>query len=607
MFKKNLDALKECNKALAEELENLSLDIAKENIDVYQAESKDIIISYSGLALDDIYDPIREAKTNWNLNVKNKPSKYDIIFIFGLGLGYLFKRAYVNCESRIVLYEPKLEILRYVLEYVDFSEQIADKRVFISTNRNEVRNYLTEKYLSDDQLMFLFPKAYAQLLTNELTEITNDIVEVCNLKKMDVTTIKRLAKNWANHSLKNLTNIYKTRPLSWLKNKYEGKVALITAAGPSLAENIQTIKNNRDKFIIFAVNRSAEILLNNNINPDFVVFSDVVPIDDTVQGILHQLKNTNIVADLRANSFVYENFDNLFTYFSKNDVIAQSISNLTNNSFDLMETAGTTTAQCYFAAKILGIENIIFAGLDLAFKDNTIYADGKKVTMNEDNTVYSGSEKRAMIKVKDLNGNDILTRDDYALFIRQFEDIFATDTTSKIYNISSFGAYIKGMNYVKLDDILNDFNPLEFDISSDLTNFRAASQDKWNNIVNQIEAFLKQEITTLNDILHKTTLLLNDEVNVLKKLNEDNDNTELRDRLTDLTKEFSNFIPEIVADSFLSQYFQSEFLGFVNICDPNNYQSIEAFVNLKNFEINMLNAIISIANDWVKFLKEKYE
>jgi len=609
MFKKNLEALQVKNPQLAKRLSETTFESIKDNIEVYQAESQDVIISYQGLALDDIYDPIRVAKTNWNMNVPKQLKKYDIVVVFGLGLGYLFKRAYISCDSRILMYEPKIDILRYVLEYVDFSKEISDDRVYFTDNRIDALNYITEKYLSEDNLVFLYPNAYAQLVTQEMSDFTNDIVEVCNLKKMDVNTIKLLAKQWAKHSLVNFTNMKNIRPISWLKDKFKNKVALITAAGPSLLDNIEKIKQNRDKFIVFSVNRAAKTLYQNGIKPDFVLFADVISIKHTISGIEDELNNTAIIADLRANNEVYKKFNNVFTYFSKNDLIAQHFSNITDNSFNLLETAGTATAQAYYCAKLLGMDTMIFAGLDLAFKGDVIYSDGQKVAIDAQNQVAvenSQKYKKNVLQVNDLNGNPVLTRDDYALFIRQFEDIFAQDNVSRIYNISDFGAYIKGMEYCSLENILENAEPLNISVSDVLNNFKVETTGKWNSIYFKISNVLKDEKERLANIKDRTTLLLNKELELLQQVSETNTaNSDLEAELKNLSVEFSAFLPEVLADAFLSQYFQSEFVQFVNINNQSLNQGAETFIKLKNFEVELLNGLVEICDIWVKFLEEK--
>ena len=50
-------------------------------------------------------------------------------------------------------------------------------------------------------------------------------------------------------------------------------------------ENIEKIKANRDKFVIFAVNKVLRVLEANGIVPDFTVCLDAAKIDATLTGL----------------------------------------------------------------------------------------------------------------------------------------------------------------------------------------------------------------------------------------------------------------------------------------------------------------------------------
>ena len=101
--------------------------------------------------------------------------------------------------------------------------------------------------------------------------------------------------------------------------------------------------------------------------------------------------------------------------------------------------------------------------------------------------------------------------------------------------------------------------------------------------------------------------LLEKEVDILKQITEKSEDEKLQSEIAILTKEFSDFLPEILNDAFLSQYFQSEFVSFVNLNNQSLNQGTEAFVKLKNFEIQLLEGIITITNEWIKFLEENYK
>ena len=134
-------------------------------------------------------------------------------------------------------------------------------------------NKLSSTYLTKDKVEVVYLKNYAVVKSQELLELTQKVYETCKTKMIDINTLNKYSKRWLANSLKNIatinsSNIYK---LSDLEGKFTGQTALIIAAGPSLNDNIEKIKANRDKFVIFAVNKVLRVLEANSITPDFAV------------------------------------------------------------------------------------------------------------------------------------------------------------------------------------------------------------------------------------------------------------------------------------------------------------------------------------------------
>ncbi|MDD3593407.1 MAG: DUF115 domain-containing protein [Candidatus Gastranaerophilales bacterium] len=595
MFNRNIEALKLKNAPLAEELEKISLEEASNHIKVYEAETKDLIIAYDDLALDDIYDPIRVAKTNWNKNVTTILNPHDIVVVYGLGLGYLFKRAYVSCECKILLYEPKLDILRYVLNYIDFSAEIADERVSIAKNDEECFEFIAKNYLSQDKLNFIFPAAYQKLLIDNMINFTNKLVEVCNLKQLDIKTVANLSKQWAFHEVKNINNMASTRPLCLLENKYEGKTALIAGAGPSLAKDFDTIKSQRDKFVIFAVNKSLRTLFENGIIPDFVMFSDTQDIKFTIDGIEELLKSTQIIADVRSNPFVYElNKGQILNYYSQNDNISHYFHEKTKGMIKLYETVGTATGQAFFSAKALGFKKIIFSGLDLAFKDNIIYADGQNISVDENNIIISDKVKnKKLVQIKDLNGNMINTRDDYAMFVRQFNELFAKETQVELYNTTGFGAFISNMKYLALEEIAKGLEPVNVNIAKDMGSFFNDTAKNWAKTFAAIQSCMLEQKEFFEKIAESIAFLIKKEELLLEKITPAND---FQEEMLILAEEFSQIIKPVIENHFLSQYLQNNFMTFTAGHNQPQATSVDDIIKLKNQEISLLKAIVAASN-----------
>ena len=123
---------------------------------------------------------------------------------------------------------------------------------------------------------------------------------------VDINTIAKFSKTWLFNTIENITyiNSNNTYLLSDLKNKFKGQAALIAGAGPSLTENIEYIKNHRENFVIFAVNKAVKYLLQNNIIPDFIVCLDANFVKKTLEGTENYLKDINVITDIRTDKNV---------------------------------------------------------------------------------------------------------------------------------------------------------------------------------------------------------------------------------------------------------------------------------------------------------------
>ncbi|HSA06385.1 MAG TPA: DUF115 domain-containing protein [Candidatus Gastranaerophilales bacterium] len=514
MFEKNIQAIKIKNPEFAEKIKGIDFDLIKDQITVAEAESQDLIIGYKGIALHSMVDPIREARAIWNKTVKSDLKKTDTQIVFGLGLGYLFKRAYLNANSRIFLIEPVLEILRFVLEHVDLSTELADERVYITDNIKDATNRLQKMYLQGDKVEFILLPAYTSLAKDTLEELSVKVINVIEGKSSDVNTIFKLAPRWMRNFIKNLPFFADFRPLGFFKDKFVDKTALIIAAGPSLVENIDKIKQNKDKFITICAAKALKTLAENDIIPDFVTFADAGGFQGQVKGVESILEKTNIILTSKSDhtaikmktksKILYlpetEPFSNLFQKYSKTDP-------------GIYKSASSISIINYFIAKTLGFNNIAFVGLDLSFPDNKLYSTGETLETTEDGFIKMEGMKsfnRTVKYTKDKNGMEIATRDDYLLFIRQFEEIFEEETSlSKVVNTSVKGAYINGMAYFGFDEFLRELPSQAINVDEMLSDSDNSVANDWNNCLKAVFNELYSQKEAINEVKEESELLIN--------------------------------------------------------------------------------------------------
>ena len=492
MFNKNLEYL--VDEKLKARLQAISIEDSRKSISYCITPSNDYVILKNDVPLDDIENPRKAAKDMLSQNIKKPMKANDIIINFGIGLGYLLDETFNTHPSRIMIYEPDIKILHFVLNNVDISEHLASGRVTIFTDLDELIKKLSSMYLTKDKVEIVYLKNYAIIKNQELITLTQKVYDTCKSKMIDINTITKFSKNWLENSIKNIAKVNNsaTYLLSDLVNKFEGQTALIVAAGPSLNENIEKIKSNREKFVIFAVNKVLRTLLSNDIIPDFLVCLDAANTDYTLVGLEDYLPKINCIMDLKSdNNILNKNFRRCFISFSENDFAIRNLMEY-NRFIKTLEIGGSATTMAYVSAVVLGFSKIIFTGLDLAFKDDVIYSSGETIQKLSDSQIAIDRTTKNIVYVDSVNGGKVATRDDYAAFIKHFELLINETDYKEVYNTTSFGAKINGIKNYSFDEIsliftlnnsssvLGETRPFKFEIKEWL-------QDELfliNNIIN---------------------------------------------------------------------------------------------------------------------------
>ena len=155
MFSKNLEALRVTNPDLADRLEAMPIS---DKTTLFLGPNQEINIAYEDIALHRIMDPFGECRDLFETNVTEDAKSYQgLIFMFGLGLGYFLRRAFVHSEAQIVLFEPYLDVLRHTLEVVDLAKELASSRVRILYDKTHIIPIINNLYLLGDGMSIVPP------------------------------------------------------------------------------------------------------------------------------------------------------------------------------------------------------------------------------------------------------------------------------------------------------------------------------------------------------------------------------------------------------------------------------------------------------------------
>ena len=453
MFNKNLEFLS--NEDLKTRLGGFAIDETKANMSYCMTKSNDYLIMKNDIPLDDLDNPRQAIQKMIKETIKKPMEKNDIIITFGIGLCYQLDEVFNTFPSRIFVYEPDTKLIHFVLSNVDISDHLKSGRVFIYDDLDALAAKLSEIYITKDKVEILYLKNYSIVKSQDLLALTQKVYEVCKSKAVDVNTITRYSKIWLDNTLTNIgtinnQNIYK---LSDLDDKFNGQAALVTAAGPSLMENLPYVKDNREKFVIFCVNKALKILLDNGITPDFVVCADARFVSKTLADVGANLQNINCIMSINTDSSVLANkFKKVFITFPTNDMVINKLSQY-NSFIQQRESGGSATTMAFVSAVKMGFSKVILAGVDLAFKGEQVYANGQAYEKVSAEEMKINSITKNLTTVPSVTGVDVVSSDDYAAFVHHFEVLVKELDYASAYNTSSFGANIPGIKNKPMKDI----------------------------------------------------------------------------------------------------------------------------------------------------------
>ncbi|MBQ8847499.1 MAG: motility associated factor glycosyltransferase family protein [Candidatus Gastranaerophilales bacterium] len=539
VLQKNLDAISKYDSTLADKI--LMLDVEKSNLELIKTSQDEYNLLFNNIPLHSQNGAILEAK-NIVKNIENKDNKNSVRLLYGLGLGYLLDELYQNIKnSKIIIYEPNLDILKLVFSIAEI-DAIFHENVILCSDKEKLTKHVESISNENTEITITFLSSYKELFFDDIKDVLNTAQKASALYVANKNTFFKKAPLAYQNTFLNLKNIFKNPNISDLRGIYKGKTALCLSAGPSLKENIDIIKENQDKFVIFAVNPTVKLLAQNNIKPDFIV--DIEPHNTTAQFSLIDPKDYYFILEGFCCNLV-SNFETkkTFNYLSNANFLNFWLRDCLKLN-DYLETFGTVSYSALMSAYVMGFDKIIVCGQDLAYKDGACYAKGSQYGDLE--CIYDENEKKYVIKaadfesyamsfkangysdelsreiaknnieflnknlytVKSQEGKDIPTQTGYALFIEKFEQIAKRIKEEKpeieLINSSTGAAQINGFENKKLLEIINDLEKIEkIDLSNINANFdKEYAKNKVEKMSKEVDSFYDY-FAEINNIVQK--------------------------------------------------------------------------------------------------------
>lgn len=606
VLNENISHIAKYNKRLADEI--LRFNCEKSSFELVKMPNDEFNILSNGNLIHDIQGAKDEAKRIVN-SIKNKEDKNIIRIIYGFGLGYLLDEAAGVLEGKIVVYEPDLCLLKFVFSLAKI-DGLFKNNVFLCSDKESLIEYISA--LSDEKtdISITFLNYHKQNYLNDIKDVLYTAQKAQAQHKGNRMTMCKKMPQAIINTFSNFKKILTTPNVMSLKDTYKGKTALCVSAGPSLTENIEIIKKNQDKFVIFALNPTIKLLAKHNIQPDFILYIETI--DNKAQFNYDIVENSYLILEPYCYREIYNlKSKGIFNYISKESFLNSWILDCLKINSNL-STVGTVSYTALMSAYMMGFEKIILIGQDLAYKDGHCYSKGShyenlrcvfkkelnkyviepddmekfenaisklkdsKETIEKNAKAYLNYLNNNIATVKAQDGSLLPTQTGYAIFV----DIFAQLAKSlkqanpqlKLINSSKGGAQIDNFENIALEEAVENLNFVkkkEFEIKPpviDKKHIEKNIQIMKNNL-KSFRDYILQIKNNIDELYKELNQNLEFSEKVLTLLKKQNEIFKKFQFLPD--DKYLNIITRSVEDRFIL-YFNENYLKNPKICLSKN-------------------------------------
>lgn len=228
-----------------------------------------------------------------------------------------------------------------------------------------------------------------------------------------------------------------------LREKFEGKDVYIIAAGPSLDNNVELLKNKPKNSVILATGTVFKKLTNMGIDMDYFIVSDAnVRVRYQISGYEKE-KTPLLVLSTASKHFAKFYQGEKYIIYQKDFELSKDAAEVKGNN--LYSSGGSVTTAALDVSMQLGAKRIIFLGLDLAYTNNLAHATGTS------RREHKGNE--GLMPVEAVDGTVVYSNNAFNMF-RQWIERRIADNDGNIIDATEGGAKIKGTKICRLIDVL---------------------------------------------------------------------------------------------------------------------------------------------------------
>ena len=358
----------------------------------------------------------------------------------------------------------------------DFAEFLLD---YISE-----ANEFTNRYMAIPVYQKVFPESY-----DHYRQVIRDKYEYYRIQ---TNTLIKVGKEIGLASVRNMRFLPDCRSGAEYKNYFPEDIpAIIVAAGPSLKKNVDLLKEVKGKAVTIVVDSAINTVMAHGIVPDFAITVDTNK--ELKNFTAEELSDVFLLADATANTKALDMVKSKnLVFYSSDSATWQRMFREEGSSITEVFAGGSVALDAMALAKEWGFKRIIMIGQDLAMTGNKQYADGEKLNQNT-------SFNSPTLYVKDIYGNDVLTKKDYYTFIRSIEDLAYRNPDIDFIDATEGGAFKKHTRIMTLQEAIDTYCTVGYDVTGRIEAVPRLFEEEGKKKVLDNLSLMREHVQTLTD------------------------------------------------------------------------------------------------------------
>lgn len=359
----------------------------------------------------------------------------DSYLLWGLGLGYHIREMLrIDNGITMTVFESDLDVIYHCLTAADFSGM-----------------------LEKTQFSLVYDPDFTQIVS-ALGNTENFIIHSPSLRHIKDKKIREQMEQFfiRDSGKRNASVLFESNSrenfrnydgyVDELKAEFEGKDAVIVAAGPSLDKNVELLKEKKPGTVILAVETVFRKLLSLGIEVDYMIVTDA---NSRIYNHIRGLEDKQVPMLYLATA--YKGFAK--NYKGKKYLICQNgydkaEETAAEKGWNLYETGGSVSTTALDVCIRLNCRSIAFIGLDLAYTNNLAHAAGT--------SRRAAGETEDMQKVPAVGGGMVPVSRVFMIYNHWIaERIKKEDVVMPVYDATEGGAVVPGLEIITLREFLD--------------------------------------------------------------------------------------------------------------------------------------------------------